>query len=54
MAQMKLPPLSDGVDEVWGKDGAPISLQTMSRVLQTLGVETATLDLGGAGKVALW
>ena len=110
MAQMKLTPLSDVVDEVWGKEGAPkrdameaklkaevnsyylgeairntrlaqkltqeelgerigvqraqisrlekgrtpISLQTMSRVFQALGVATATLDLGVAGKVALW
>ena len=110
MAQMKLIPLSDVVDEVWGKEGTPkrdametklkaevnsyylgeairntrlaqkltqeelggrigvqraqisrlekgrtpISLQTMSRVFQALGVATATLDLGGAGKVALW
>ena len=110
MAQMKLTPLSDVVDEVWGKEGTPkrdameaklkaevnsyylgeairntrlaqkltqeelgerigvqraqisrlekgrtpISLQTMSRVFQALGVATATLDLGVAGKVALW
>ena len=110
MAQMKLTPLSDVVDEVWGKQGtpkrdgmeaqlkaevnsyylgeairkarlaqkltqeelgerigvqraqisrlekgrAPISLQTMSRVFQALGVASATLDLGVAGKVALW
>jgi len=110
MAQMKLTPLSDVVDEVWGKEGTPkrdameaklkaevnsyylgeairntrlaqkltqeelgerigvqraqisrlekgrtpISLQTMSRVFQALGVATATLDLGVAGKVVLW
>ena len=30
------------------------SLQTMSRVFRALGVATATLDLGVAGKVALW
>ncbi len=110
MAQMKLTPLSDVVDEVWGKEGTPkrdemearlkaevnsyylgeairktrlaqkltqeelgerigvqraqisrlekgrtpISLQTMSRVFQALGVAKATLDLGIAGKVALW
>lgn len=110
MAQMKLTPLSDVVDEVWGKQGtpkrdemeaqlkaevnsyylgeairkarlaqkltqeelgerigvqraqisrlekgrAPITLQTMSRVFQALGVATATLDLGIAGRVALW
>lgn len=110
MAQMKLTPLSEVVDEVWGKEGTPkrdameaqlkaevnsyclgeairkarlaqgltqedlgkrlgvqraqisrlekgrtpISLQTMSRVFQALGVTTATLDLGVAGKVALW
>ena len=107
---MKLTPLSEVVDEVWGKEGTPkrdtmesqlktevnsyylgeairnarlaqkltqeelgerigvqkaqisrlekgrtpISLQTMSRVFQALGVATATLDLGIAGKVALW
>lgn len=110
MAQMKLTPLSEVIDEVWGKEGtpkrdamerqlkvevnscylgeairnarvaqkltqeelgerigvqrsqisrlekgrSPISLQTMSRVFQALGVATATLDLGVAGKVALW
>jgi ribosome-binding protein aMBF1 (putative translation factor) len=31
-----------------------ISLSTMKRVFQALGVATATLDLGIAGKVALW
>ena len=110
MAKMNLTPLSEIVDEVWGKEGTPkrdemeaklkvelntyylgeairktrlaqkitqeelgerigvqraqisrlekgrtpISLQTMSRVFQALGVATATLDLGIAGKVALW
>ena len=110
MARMKLTPLSELVDDVWGKEGTPkrdameaqlkaevnsyyvgeairnarvaqkltqeelgerigvqraqisrlekgrtpMSLQTMSRVFQALGVATATLDLGAAGKVALW
>ena len=110
MAQMKLTPLSDVVDEVWGKEGTPkrdameaqlktelnslhlgkairnarlaqkltqeelgerigvqkaqisrlekgrtpISLQTMSRVFRALGVTSAKLDLGIAGKVVLW
>ena len=31
-----------------------ITLSTMSRVFQALGIATATLDLGVAGKVALW
>ncbi len=31
-----------------------ITLSTMSRVFQALGITTATLDLGIAGKVALW
>ena len=31
-----------------------ITLSTMSRVFQALGIATATLDLGTAGKVALW
>jgi len=31
-----------------------ITLSTMSRVFQALGIATATLDLGIAGKVALW
>lgn len=31
-----------------------ISLSTMSRVFKALGITTATLDLGIAGKVALW
>ena len=34
--------------------GYSISIPTMSRVLQALGVTTATLDLGAVGKVALW
>ncbi len=31
-----------------------ITLSTMSRVFQALGVNSATLDLGASGKVALW
>ena len=31
-----------------------ITLSTMSRVFQALGITTATLDLGIGGKVALW
>ena len=31
-----------------------MTLSTMSRVFQALGITTATLDLGAAGKVALW
>ncbi len=31
-----------------------ISLPTMSRVFKALGIATATLDLGAAGKIALW
>ena len=31
-----------------------ITLSTMSRVFQALGIATATLDLGTCGKVALW
>ena len=33
---------------------SPITLSTMSRVFKALGIATATLDLGVAGKVALW
>ena len=110
MAQINLTPLSDIVDDVWGKKGTPkrdamekqlqndinayhvgeairkarlaqhltqeelgerigvqraqisrlekgksaISIPTMSRVFQALGVASATLDLGVAGKIALW
>lgn len=110
MKQMKLTPLSDLVDEVWGKEGSPkrdamekqlkaevnsyyvgeairktrlaqnltqdelgkrigvqraqicrlesgkstITLPVMTRVFQALGIRTATLDLGDAGKIALW
>lgn len=110
MAQMHLTPLSEVVDEVWGKTGtkerdmmemqlkedvnayylgeairktrkaqnltqeqlgerigvqraqisrlekgnSTITLPTLSRVFQALGIATATLDLGIAGKVALW
>lgn len=31
-----------------------ITLPVMSRVFQALGIATATLDLGVAGKIALW
>ena len=31
-----------------------ITLTTMSRVFQALGINTATLDLGVAGKICLW
>lgn len=34
--------------------GYSISIPTMSRVFQALGVATATLDLGTVGKIALW
>ena len=34
--------------------GYSISIPTMSRVFKALGIATATLDLGMAGKVALW
>ena len=107
---MNLTPLSDIVDDLWGKKGTPkrdamekqlqndinayhvgeairkarlaqhltqeelgerigvqraqisrlekgksaISIPTMSRVFQALGVASATLDLGVAGKIALW
>ena len=109
MAQMHLTPLSEVVDEVWGKTGTKerdmmekllkeevnayylgeairnarkaqnltqeqlgerigvkraqisrlergysITIPTMRRVFKALGVVTATIDLGIAGKVALW
>lgn len=31
-----------------------ITLPTMSRVFKALGIDTGVLDLGSAGKVALW
>lgn len=34
--------------------GYSITIPTMSRVFRALGITTATLDLGAAGKVALW
>lgn len=34
--------------------GYSISIPTMSRVFKALGISTATIDLGIAGKVALW
>ena len=34
--------------------GYSITIPTLSRVFKALGVTTATLDLGAAGKVALW
>lgn len=36
------------------KGTSVITLPTMSRVFQALGISTATLDLGIAGKVVLW
>ena len=36
------------------KGSSTITLPTLSRVFQALGIATATLDLGVAGKVALW
>lgn len=36
------------------KGKSVITLPTMSRIFQALGVDTATLDLGIGGKVALW
>ncbi|MCH5175653.1 MAG: helix-turn-helix transcriptional regulator [Prevotellaceae bacterium] len=34
--------------------GGSITIPTMSRVFRALGIHTATLDLGMAGKVPLW
>lgn len=34
--------------------GDDMSLRSMRRVFRALGIETATLDLGQAGKVTLW
>lgn len=34
--------------------GEDMSLRSMRRVFRALGVESATLDLGSAGKVTLW
>ncbi len=34
--------------------GHSITIPTMSRVFQALGVTTASLDLGAIGKIALW
>ena len=31
-----------------------ITISTMSRVFQALGIGTATLDLGACGKISLW
>ena len=36
------------------KGKSVITLPTMSRIFQALGVANATLDLGRGGKVALW
>lgn len=36
------------------KGKSVIKLPTMSRVFKALGIATATLDLGIAGKIALW
>ena len=34
--------------------GHSITIPTMSRIFKALGITTATLDLGSAGKIALW
>ena len=36
------------------KGKSVIALPTMSRVFKALGIDTGILDLGSAGKVALW
>ena len=36
------------------ESGDDMSLRSMRRVFRALGVESATLDLGAAGKVTLW
>lgn len=36
------------------KGKSVITLPTISRVFQALGIKTATLDLGNFGKIALW
>ncbi len=36
------------------ESGKSITLSSMCRVFKALGIETATLDLGKIGKVALW
>ena len=36
------------------KGSSVITLSTMSRVFKALGITTGTLDLGVAGRVALW
>lgn len=36
------------------KGKSVITLPTMSRVFKALGIDTGILDLGSAGKVALW
>ena len=36
------------------KGKSVITLPTMSRVFKALGIDTGVLDLGSAGKVALW
>ncbi len=36
------------------KGKSVITIPTMSRVFKALGITTATLDLGAAGKIALW
>ena len=36
------------------KGKSTITLPTLSRVFKALGINSATLDLGAAGKIALW
>ncbi len=36
------------------ENGHSITIPTMSRIFKALGIKTATLDLGLAGKVLLW
>ena len=36
------------------ENGKSITLSSMRKIFKALGVTTATLDLGNAGKIALW
>ena len=50
VGNMKLYSLEEVTDEIIGYS---ISIPTMSLIFNALGIATATLDLGIAGKVAL-
>ena len=66
MDKMKVTPFGKVLDDFYGKVGVKksqfsrlergysITIPTVSKVFCALGINSGTLDLGSAGRVALW